>query len=106
MARSLSKWTDPGLSRVAIPLRDSMSYHGCVSTQITIRLPDDVVAFIDGQVASKVAPSRAAVVAQAVERERRILAAERDAAIYAQAGDDADLAAFTRLAAAQPPGLD
>jgi hypothetical protein len=64
------------------------------------------VAFLDREVATGSAPSRAAVVARALDRERRRRAAERDAAIYAALGDDAGLAAFTRPAAAQPMGID
>ncbi len=77
-----------------------------MTTQITVRLPDDAVAFIDAQVALGAAPSRAALVARAVERERRALIAERDAAIYAATGDDADLGAFTSAAASSTPNLD
>lgn len=70
-----------------------------MSTQIAVRLPDEVVAFIDAEVSAGVATSRAAVVARAVERERRRAAAERDAAILLSAGDDDDLDAFARHAA-------
>jgi Arc/MetJ-type ribon-helix-helix transcriptional regulator len=76
-----------------------------MTTQITVRLPDDAVAFIDAQVALGAAASRAALVARAIERERRTLAAERDAAIYAASADDADLASFTSVAAAATPDL-
>lgn len=77
-----------------------------MSTQITVRLPDDVVEFIDSEVRSGAAASRASVVARAIERERRCRIAERDAAVYARLGDDPDLAAFTRHAAAHTPTLD
>ena len=62
-----------------------------MSTQIAVRLPDDLVAFIDQLVRSGDAPSRAAAVTRALERERRRRIAERDAAILAQSGHDADL---------------
>jgi Arc/MetJ-type ribon-helix-helix transcriptional regulator len=67
-----------------------------MTTQIAVRLPDELVAFVDGQVQSGSATSRAAVVARALERERRRLAAERDAAIYASTTDNDldDLAAW------------
>ncbi|MBU2667726.1 hypothetical protein KOI35_29865 [Actinoplanes bogorensis] len=61
-----------------------------MSTQIAVRLPDELVAFVDGQVSSGSAASRAAVVVRALERERRRAAAERDAAIYAADGNDRD----------------
>ncbi|MHB1929593.1 MAG: YlcI/YnfO family protein [Acidimicrobiales bacterium] len=68
-----------------------------MSRQLTVRLPDDLVEFIDQQVERGEATSRAAVVAAAVERERRRDIAARDAAILTQlaAGDGLDdLAAY------------
>ena len=62
-----------------------------MSTQIAVRLPDEVVAFLDRSVASGRAPSRAALVAAAVEREMRRQAAERDAELLGDAGADDDL---------------
>ncbi len=69
-----------------------------MSTQIAIRLPDDVVAFIDDLVSGGEASSRAQVVARALERERRRRGAERDAAIYAAEGNDGDMDALARYA--------
>ncbi len=77
-----------------------------MSTQITVRLPDEAVAFLDAQVASGASASRASLVARAIERERRAAIAERDAAIYAATADDPDLAAFTEAAASATPKLD
>jgi Arc/MetJ-type ribon-helix-helix transcriptional regulator len=77
-----------------------------MSTQITVRLPDVLVSYIDAEVTAGEATSRAAVVARAVERDRRRRIAERDAAVYARVGDDPDLAAFTRHATASDLGLD
>ncbi|WP_328994987.1 antitoxin [Kribbella sp. NBC_01245] len=54
-----------------------------MSKQITVRLPDEIVEFIDRLVDDKLAPSRATVVARAMERERRRDLAARDAAILA-----------------------
>lgn len=54
-----------------------------VSTQIAVRLPDEIVAFIDDEVRGQHARSRAAVVLRALERERRRRLAERDAEILA-----------------------
>lgn len=62
-----------------------------MSTQIAVRLPDEVVAFLDRSVASGRAPSRAALVAAAVEREMRRQAAERDAELLDDAGAADDL---------------
>ncbi len=69
-----------------------------MSTQIAIRLPDEMVAFLDRTVAAGAAPSRAALVASAVEREMRRRAAEADAALLRANGaaDDLDdLVAWT-----------
>ncbi|WP_089306712.1 ribbon-helix-helix domain-containing protein [Geodermatophilus pulveris] len=65
-----------------------------MSTQIAVRLPEELVAFIDRLVADGRAPSRAAVVSQALQRERRRELAARDAAIYAAAAGDDDLQAL------------
>ena len=71
-----------------------------MSTQIAVRLPDDLVAFVDDLVRRGDATSRAAVVARALERERRRKVAERDAAILAHAGTDTDLDSLAEYAAA------
>ncbi|GIL34189.1 YlcI/YnfO family protein [Phycicoccus sp. DTK01] len=62
-----------------------------MSTQIAVRLPDEIVAFLDRSVASGRAPSRAALVAAAVEREMRRLAAEQDAHVLRTQGTHDDL---------------
>lgn len=62
-----------------------------MSTQIAVRLPDELVAFLDQTVASGRAPSRAAIVTSAVEREMRRLLAERDAQLLRQHGSTDDL---------------
>lgn len=61
-----------------------------MSKQIAVRLPDDVVDFIDQAVRDHAAPSRAAFVQTALERERRRLIAARDAALLAQQSNDPD----------------
>ena len=66
-------------------------YHERVTTQIAVRLPEELVRFIDQLVAEGRAPSRAAAVSQALQRERRRELAARDAAILAAAGPDDDL---------------
>ncbi len=70
-----------------------------MSTQITVRLPDDLVAFVDDLVSRDVAPSRAAVVSRALERERRRKIAERDAAILSASPTDPDLDSLAEHAA-------
>jgi Arc/MetJ-type ribon-helix-helix transcriptional regulator len=75
-----------------------------MTTQIAVRLPDELVAFLDGEVAAGEAPSRAAVVARALERERRRRLAEDDARLLTDAavGDLDDLASWS---ASQPIDL-
>jgi Arc/MetJ-type ribon-helix-helix transcriptional regulator len=70
-----------------------------MTTQIAVRLPDDLVSFVDDLVREGDAASRAVVVSRALERERRRRVAERDAAILSAAGADADLDALAQFAA-------
>lgn len=62
-----------------------------MSTQIAVRLPDEMVAFVDRALADGRAPSRAALVASAVEREMRRLLAEYDAQTLRRQGPADDL---------------
>ncbi|MHB8394171.1 MAG: YlcI/YnfO family protein [Candidatus Dormibacteria bacterium] len=73
-----------------------------MSRQIAVRLPDDLVEFIDQLVVHGQATSRAAVVARAVDRERRREIAARDAAILCQAKPDPDLDRLAEYAARTP----
>ncbi|HEY8828288.1 MAG TPA: hypothetical protein VIM17_11080 [Jatrophihabitantaceae bacterium] len=73
-----------------------------MSKQIAVRLPDDIVEFIDQLVEHGQASSRAVVVARAVDRERRRETAARDAAILARAGADPDLDSLAEYAARMP----
>jgi len=74
-----------------------------MSKQLTVRLPDELVDFIDQRVERGEAASRAAVVAAAVERERRREIAARDVAILSrsanpdQLDDLADFASHVHL---------
>jgi Arc/MetJ-type ribon-helix-helix transcriptional regulator len=77
-----------------------------MSTQIAVRLSDDIVDFLDKQVRSGAAASRAAVVTRALERERRREAAERDAGIYAAGFESQDLDDLASWAATQPMDID
>ncbi len=68
-----------------------------MSRQLTVRLADDLIEFIDSRVRAGKASSRAAVIARAVEHDRRRAIAQRDAAILAAADppdDFDDLAAY------------
>jgi Arc/MetJ-type ribon-helix-helix transcriptional regulator len=73
-----------------------------MSTQIAVRLPDNLVAYVDELVRRGDAPSRAAVVARALRRERRQAAAARDAAILARTEPDSDPDQLSRHVAAVP----
>ena len=65
-----------------------------MSTQIAIRLPEEMVAFLDKAVAEGKAASRAALVGVALEREMRRQAAENDAAIMREQGPGDELDAL------------
>lgn len=73
-----------------------------MTKQIAVRLPDDIVEFIDRLVSTGQASSRAAAVARALERERRREIAARDAAILARASADSDLDSLAEHAARTP----
>lgn len=75
-------------------------YRNGMSTQIAVRLPDELVHFVDDVVSSGAQRSRAAVVAKALERERRRAMAARDAEILARSGPDPELAGLAEHAAA------
>lgn len=77
-----------------------------MSIQIAVRLPDELVAFLDGEVRDHRAPSRAAVVQRALEWERRRQIAARDAAILARCGADAEMDSLAGYAAKLPIELD
>ena len=62
-----------------------------MTTQIAVRLPDEMVHFLDRSVANGKAPSRAALVSRAVEREMRRQAAEHDAKLLRVHGTSDDL---------------
>ncbi len=77
-----------------------------MSKQIAVRLPDEIVDFVDGLVSQGKANSRAVVVTRALERERRRAVAARDVAILAQAGEDPDMDSLARHVARAPLDLE
>jgi Arc/MetJ-type ribon-helix-helix transcriptional regulator len=77
-----------------------------VSIQIAVRLPDDMVEFLDRLVAEGQATSRASVIERALAREFRRQIAARDAAILAEAGADADMDDLADYAARAPLDID
>ena len=70
-----------------------------MTKQIAVRLPDELVDFVDGLVRAGAGRSRAAVVSRALERERRRAVAARDAEILAASGPDPELAGLAEHAA-------
>jgi antitoxin MazE3 len=62
-----------------------------MSRQIAVRLPDEIVEFVDGLVSEGAVDSRADAVRRALARQRRESLAMRDAEILAAAGADADM---------------
>ncbi len=70
-----------------------------MSKQIAVRLPEELVAFVNDVVEAGTEPSRAAVVTRALERERRRAIAARDAEILAHTGQDPELAGLAEHAA-------
>ncbi|ROZ42811.1 hypothetical protein EEB13_30725 [Rhodococcus sp. WS3] len=62
-----------------------------MSTQIAVRLPDDIVEFLDGEVSEGRAKSRAQVVVRALEKERRRQLAARDVEILSRDSDARDV---------------
>jgi len=76
-----------------------------MSRQIAVRLPDDLVDFIDEIVDSGTGRSRAAVVTRALERERRRALAERDARILARTAPDPELIGLAEHAVGLPSDL-
>jgi Arc/MetJ-type ribon-helix-helix transcriptional regulator len=73
-----------------------------MTKQIAVRLPDELVNFLDRMVERGHASSRTAAVAQAVDRERRREIAARDAAILAQAGPDTEFDGLAEFATRIP----
>jgi Arc/MetJ-type ribon-helix-helix transcriptional regulator len=76
-----------------------------MSKQIAVRLPDELVEFVDEIVATGAGRGRAAVVTKALERERRRVVAARDAEILAHTGPDPELAGLAEHAAGLPSRL-
>jgi Arc/MetJ-type ribon-helix-helix transcriptional regulator len=80
-------------------------YHNGMSKQIAVRLPDDLVEFVDEVVDSGAGRSRAVVVTRALERERRRVVAARDAEILARSGPDPEFAGLAEHVVGMPSKL-
>jgi Arc/MetJ-type ribon-helix-helix transcriptional regulator len=77
-----------------------------MSTQIAVRLPDDMVRFVDQLVETGRGSSRAAVITRALDRESRHEMAVQDAAIYAESGADPDMADLVHYLSGYPADPD
>jgi Arc/MetJ-type ribon-helix-helix transcriptional regulator len=77
-----------------------------MTIQVTVRLPDDLVSFMDEEVAAEHARSRADVVARALRRLRRHHVALKDAEIYTLTEPDDDLLAIVEYTGSHPVRLD
>lgn len=77
-----------------------------MTTQIAVRLPDEMVRFLDQNVEAGRAPSRAALVTAALEREMRRQAALADAEILTARGAADDLDDLVAWSARNPPVED
>lgn len=75
-----------------------------MSTQIAVRLPDDLVAYVDKAVAAGRVRSRADLVARLIERDARRQRAEDDLALLISKGltDYPEALAIARATAATP----
>ena len=71
-----------------------------MSTQIAVRLPEEIVAFVDDEVSAGRAKSRAQVVLRALEREQRRQLAVRDVEILAGDSVEGERAAVDAAVAA------
>jgi Arc/MetJ-type ribon-helix-helix transcriptional regulator len=75
-----------------------------MTMQITVRLPEHLVEFVDAEVKEGRVRSRADAVAKALHRDQRRRRAEADAAIYAN-GTDPDADAIVAHISAHPVDL-
>jgi Arc/MetJ-type ribon-helix-helix transcriptional regulator len=75
-----------------------------VSTQIAVRLPDELVAYVDQAVASGRVKSRAELVSKLIARDARRQRAEEDLQRLIDAGalEGADALAIARASSATP----
>lgn len=90
----------------SVTARIPKRYHIGMSKQIAVRLPDELVGFIDALVADGRFESRAAVVTRELKRLKRRIEAEQDAEIYRRDGDDPELVAIATHMSQHPIMLD
>lgn len=74
--------------------------------QIAVRIPDELVEFLDTEVEADHVGSRADLVTRALRREQRRINAERDAAVYAASSNYDGLASLAKWSAHQSLDID
>ena len=77
-----------------------------MSKQIAVRLPDELVDFLDELVASGDEASRASIVTRSLKREKRRLGALKDVEILTRLGEDPELVAFAEYSSRNRPEPD
>ncbi len=82
-----------------VAIRDAYRYHGrCMTKQIAVRLPEELVDYVDEQVKAGAFSSRADAVARALARQRRRDRAAQDLAILLAERDGEDTDRLDNLA--------
>jgi Arc/MetJ-type ribon-helix-helix transcriptional regulator len=77
-----------------------------MTIQIAVRIPDDLLAFVDEEVSEGRARSRADLVTRTLARARQQQIAAHDAEILAREGNDPDLLALAQYAARRLTDLE
>lgn len=77
-----------------------------MSTQVAVRLSDEIASFIDAEVAAGHAKSRAAVITRALEREKRYQTALSDVEVLERVQEVDDFDELAEYAARLPIDLD
>lgn len=90
----------------SVAVRIPKQYHIGMSKQIAVRLPDELVDFLDELIVAGRFDSRAAIVTRELKRLKRRIEAEHDAEVYRREGEDPDLLGFVRHTARLPMDLD
>ncbi len=73
-----------------------------MSRAVPVRLDDDDIATLDELVRLGLAANRSDAIKRGIDRDRRRLAALKDARVYGRDREDADLTAFASSAASTP----
>jgi Arc/MetJ-type ribon-helix-helix transcriptional regulator len=91
---------------LTVPSHIPKRYRFGMSKQIAVRLPDDLVDFLDDLVASGDEASRASMVTRALIREKRRLGALRDVEILKRLRPDKEMESLARWASQVTEDID